>query len=536
MSKQNPNNLSVNTTTGNAPKPLTHKRHTTGTFRETSLMKQAGMFTFSLDKGAQNYFNNKEMIKNSINQIKQQKHEDVKQNSLSGGSSQLNNQSFYQVPNTSSPNYNNIKSNNSNSDMRKFSTMNMPGDTVRDSITMKQQSIIDWMKGTNTKILLNDNSPKMSEKSMRLYSNVQHQFSEKIQPPGSGTNFINTQKTSIQIDKNKQPNLFVQDKEVAAGGVQRDFSFYNNYAQTPVKTTFSLFSDDPPNQSNTFNYLGKGRVVTNTLDQPANLTIDNSQNEIVKKLNQNSFTLSKQQIVDLKLNLHKHSSKIFGQSPITASKILQSGGASYAMGNSQSQSGSKSIYDLQMKGSNPIVQNQVQQIVNNPENSPMQTSIDSKRQYEMNRSYRQTNIISPVDLFDIKSNQLNPKQSFADHQPSPQNKLHLSIRVKKNNQSDFLSEPTKKRNAKLVEEYYDPITQEPKEKQLSETKGRKRYISQFYEHDKSAHYFKDYKAQVEQFPNLFSKQKSEFTKFQNSIPSSKLILRSSSYGFKQSKF
>lgn len=49
------------------------KKFSSGTFREGSLMKQAGLFTFSLDKGAQNYFNNKEMIKNTITEIKEAK-------------------------------------------------------------------------------------------------------------------------------------------------------------------------------------------------------------------------------------------------------------------------------------------------------------------------------------------------------------------------------------------------------------------------------------------------------------------------------
>ena len=41
-----------------------------GTFRESHLFRQAGNFYFQIDKGAQNMFNNKHLIRNSINQVK----------------------------------------------------------------------------------------------------------------------------------------------------------------------------------------------------------------------------------------------------------------------------------------------------------------------------------------------------------------------------------------------------------------------------------------------------------------------------------
>lgn len=49
---------------------------------------------------------------------------------------------------------------------------------------------------------------------------------------------MQSHKTSI-VQPPNQPNLFIQDKDVL---INRDFSFYNNYVQTPAKTTFSLFS------------------------------------------------------------------------------------------------------------------------------------------------------------------------------------------------------------------------------------------------------------------------------------------------------
>lgn len=77
---------------------------------------------------------------------------------------------------------------------------------------------------------------------------------------------------------------------------------------------------------------------------------------------------------------------------------------------------------------------------------------------------------------------------------------------------------------------YNPINYSVQEKLVSNQVGRKKSISKFYEDDKAAHYFSDYKQHVERYPNLFANKKTEFTKFQNAIPSSKLILRSSSFG------
>ena len=65
----------------------------------------------------------------------------------------------------------------------------------------------------------------------------------------------------------------------------------------------------------------------------------------------------------------------------------------------------------------------------------------------------------------------------------------------------------------------------------AKSKGRKRFISQFYEDNHAAHYSPDYQDKLNNYPNLFSKQKSEFTKFTNAMPSSKLVIRSTSYAF-----
>ncbi|CDW76395.1 UNKNOWN [Stylonychia lemnae] len=458
-----------------------HQRQSSSTFREGSLMKQAGMFTFQLDKGASNYFNNKSMIQNTINNVKETRMEQNKFNTI-----------------------------HQSNDITDFRSSN--GNNYANTIRNEDHSIRESKAYLRQKSLDNQQNSTLASQNQRSYQ-IQYVMPQSV---------VQSQKPFIK------PNLFIQEKDLL-----KEFSFHEPHQPviTPAhatKTAYSVFSRDPNRTLSNFS----SNIVQVNQDQAVSISINTSyrdQSAIKRK-----YELNKE--INSKSYLEKHSANGFGKSVVShtnATLVLAAGGShrneyseltspirtinsSLGMGNNQ---GTTSVQTGQNSG--------IGERSNSQELSPTK---ESKDQYIKNRSQRPTTLNGPIDLFDIKTGLVSNK-TYIQQQSE---KVVQNVKTMKNKQSHFIDEPTTR--VSFEKDHNDIINFSKKDKFQSESKGRKRYISQFYEQEKAPHFFQDYKQSVEKFPNLFSKKKTEFSKFTNAIPSSRPILRSTSFGLKDSKF
>ena len=72
----------------------------------------------------------------------------------------------------------------------------------------------------------------------------------------------------------------------------------------------------------------------------------------------------------------------------------------------------------------------------------------------------------------------------------------------------------------------DPITKHDVKRPETTDFARRRYISAFYEKERSAHHSPDYSIRLRRNPELFGINRTEFLAYNNALPTTSLIIRS----------
>ncbi|CDW73982.1 UNKNOWN [Stylonychia lemnae] len=456
-------------------------------YKEKSLIKHVGQYTSQLDKSAPNLFNNKEMIRKSIENLKTAKR----------------NHNYKQLYQSAYVNDSMMNTNPLIGSID-FSNQQQPIYSMQSSLVYGQKNkVTSQLKQSlvqESTLLAKENQAQLSHRSNRsqaaqINSNITNNLNinndlTKYQVfscggvAGSGSNYAG------DIINSRPQSVFapVEDSAVLSG-TQHPYIFEQNrvpnYFENTNKALKLSQNIDSMNASLDFSqYPGK----TGSNYYATNFTLKSSvskSNNRLRRLNQT--------------DLNNASLKFIPVARQSLTGIL---------GRNQQQNSS------------------VDQKPKDTRGYDLSTSFESQQQYLKNRYQHPSKLTSPQDFEDLRQSNERQIPYFEKISKEDLNKTVNNFKILKNQHSNEIQEPAFGNSRAKSLQKINLINQNIVIVPLKQNNNRQRVISDFWERERSPHHSQEFRQKVKQFPNLFAKTKSEFSKLSNAIPTSNLIIRS----------
>eukprot|EP00347_Sterkiella_histriomuscorum_P011621 403371749 len=486
-------------------------------YKEGQLMQLVGQYSSKLDKGAPNLFNNKEMIRNSINQLKFQKQRATPNNFSRINESMIHDQ--------------NSKLNHSVnvSDLRERMNKTQLINNMRSPNEPKNLRVFNQTSVGSNKINIQDpdrNQDLQAGRPSVQQSYRSNKFVLKSERSGSNdavTNYLNNTQHSMRMNVFPGSQSNQGDDQIISGGRN-------------IVTKYS------PRNTNPFKQYQLTDSQLNSMNVSVDMTI-NSLKQGTQGFNATTFTLNRNRYTATaggsqgysrtgrsNQNYTSQERKAFNNTQQTGGfggddkrSMLNASLIQHAA-NTQNSTTLRNSMVLSSNGDRKQNNVRIAEFLTRQRGFDMTPTLESRSAYLRNKNQRPSQLIAPLDYADQQ--RAHQRFEFEKVQTEDLSRTVNNFKLMKNQQTHEHIEPTTNNKRAKSTQRVDIITSNVLKRPETMSNYKKRYITDFYERERSAHHSPDFEKKVQSFPNLFSKTKSEFSKISNAIPQTSLILRS----------